>query len=197
MTPGARLAPKGTLEIGGQTSMILGNFNGPGFPVIPNIGFSTRYGITDRINIGGNLYPLYMFTNKTISIEPYLAGCLLKQNHHFPAVNTYVEFPVFINFDYWEAFTFPLLGITMNYEFTKFIPYIGYELAFDPNTDGKYRDLHSNIRVGISHLTSRKNWISLEFSLNDMGRRSWITNHSVGYPCIQFGASFPVINKHE
>jgi hypothetical protein len=197
MAPGARLVQKGTLEIGSQASLVVGNLNGPGFPVVPNIGVSTKYGITDRINTGGNLYPLYLFANKTISIEPYLAGCLLKQKGDFPAVITYMEFPVFINFDYWEAFIFPLFGIVLKYEFTGFIPYAGYELALDPNMEGKYRDLHSNIRVGISRPTSRKIWISLEISLNDIGIRSFITNHSVGYPCIQFGISFPVINKHD
>jgi hypothetical protein len=177
--------------------MVIGNFNGPGFPVIPNIGLSTKYGITDRINIGGNLYPFYLFANKTIGIEPHFAGCLLEQGKYFPTVITYMEFPVFINFDYWEAFTFPLWGIVLNYGFGRYIPYIGYELAVDPNQDGKYPDFHNNVRAGISRQTSRKNWITLELSLNDIGVRSFITNNGIGFPCIQFGISFPVVNKYE
>jgi hypothetical protein len=194
MVPGARLVPKGTLEIGSQASLVVG---GSGFPVLPNIGLSSKYGITNRINIGSNLYPLYLFANKTISFEPYLAACLIQQQLKFPAVITYVEFPVFINLDCWEVFSFPLFGIVLNYEFTRFVPYIGYELAVDRNTERRYRDFHNNVRVGISRQTTRKNWISLEVSLNDIGKRSFITNQSVGYPCIQFGISFPVINRHD
>jgi hypothetical protein len=197
MSPGARMVQKGTLEIGGQASLVVGNLCGPGFPVVPNIGMSAKYGVNDRINIGGNLYPMYLIANKTISIEPCFTGCLLEQKSNFPALITYMELPMFINFDYWDTFIFPLFGITLNYEFTRHIPYVGYELALDPDMEGKFRDLHSNIRIGISRLTERKNWISLEISLNSIGVRSYITNNSVGYPCIQFGTSFPVIKKHE
>ncbi|MBN1757724.1 MAG: hypothetical protein JW863_05375 [Chitinispirillaceae bacterium] len=121
----------------------------------------------------------------------------MKQRKRFPAVIAYLEVPVFVNFTYRDEFAFPLLGTVLNYEVAGLLPYAGYEIALDPDVEGGYRDMHHNVRLGISRRTKRKNWISLEIGLHDIGRRSYITNQGVGFPCIQFGFSFPVIGNHE
>ena len=194
MAPGNRMVGKGTLEIGGEAAMVIGNVSGsgPGFPVVPNAGLALRYGLTDRFNVGGTTYPFYLIAHETIGFEPYCSGKLLSQGMKWPSVISYFKLPLFLNFPEWNAFAFPVGGLTFNYAFGGILPYVGYEIAVDPDAEGVYRDVHHTVRSGISWKTARGRWLSVELSLNSIGTPGFITNHPIGYPCINFGCSFPM-----
>lgn len=199
IAPGSRMVGKGTLEIGGEAAMVIGNVSGsgPGFPVVPNAGVSLRYGLSDYINTGGIVYPLYLIANKTIGLEPYFSAKALAQGAKWPSVITYLKLPLFLNFSKWEVFAFPVAGLTFNYVFDAMIPYVGYEISVDPDIEGAYRDVHHTVRSGISWKTARGRWLSVEISCNSIGTAGYITNHHVGYPCVNFGYSFPIGVRNE
>jgi hypothetical protein len=195
ISPGARLVPKGNLEIGSELAVIIGSFKAPGIPVLPNLGLNVRYGLTDRLNIGGSIYPFYLTANKTLGIEPFFAGSIFPHGRFAPALLAYLETPIFFNFTQGKAFAFPLGGLAVNYEFARLIPYACWEFAVDPDANGRYRDLHANARIGVSRRSSRGIWTTIELGLHDMERRSFITNQGVGFPCVQLGVSFPIRKK--
>lgn len=188
MSPGARMVQKGTLEIGGQASLMMTDDLG-GSSILPNIGLNAKYGVTDKINIGANLYPLHLPGFKCIYSEPFFSVSLLSKKIP-PAFITYLELPTAIDIGSWDVLFLPQIGFVLNYQFPRYLPYIGYELSFYPGAEIKYNNIHSNGMIGISYQTERKNWVSLEMSLNNIAPRET-------YLLIQFGASFPVIKKRE
>ena len=196
VSPGRKILVKGSVEPDISIGMFLSGAPYAASPVVPNLDLGLRYGLTDRITIGGSWSPIPIFTKEVIFVKnPFLAGQVLPPYKMLPSVNMYLAVPFFIPLRLGEFKAVPLVGVVIRKEWGQFGMYPIVESAFDSDVFENKINVHTNARLGIDWTTLNKTAFTLELGMDNIGYRNFLGNLTYGIPCIHISISHSFIKK--
>jgi hypothetical protein len=184
LSPGRNLLPPGQFEPSVATTLFLSPKDG-GFPVLPSMSVGARYGVTDRITIGGDwIIPPIIFDAAVLSLNPHFVFQPLRAQGPFPALNTYLELPLLLSLREKEIRAYPLLGMVARKEWKKLALYPLVEFSFTDNLE-----LHTNARLGMEFKLRTSLKLNLEAGVDNIGHPNPFGNITFGYPALHVGLS--------
>lgn len=158
---------------------------------LPNLGIGIRYGITDDVNLGAKVFPLYLVFN-TIQITPYGVFKLYDSSDFWiPSFNVYSEinslvyFPIQVPI---QAVFYPLIGISSVWESSWGTIYIPLEISLDLYNDR--RPIKFNLGVGVDFSIFENFDLTLELRVNSIGNIYLPLGNMVGVPALFISASY-------
>ncbi len=198
ISPGRKILSKGSFASEVSVVTFLSGAEYAASPVIPNIEIGLRYGLTDRITVGGTWAGLPLLTKNAILVgNPFIVGQIVPPNKHLPSVNLYCATPFLIPLRLGDFKIVPLLGAVFREEWGRFGLYPIVECSFDSDMFEDKIDLHTNVRLGFDWVSRKETTFTIECGIDNIGYRYYGGNLTYGFPCLHFGITNLIKEKSQ
>ncbi|MCS7299360.1 MAG: hypothetical protein RMJ37_05330 [Spirochaetia bacterium] len=147
---------------------------------LPNVGLGVRYGVIDRFNIGGRVYPLSTLFGSLL-FETYIVGEVYESSDtYIPSINVYSLLNYLAFLGYFDMTFYPLVGTVGVWKFGWGSVYVPLEVSFDFYS--QRRPVKFNLGVGLDFFVTDNFGISAELRVNSIGNIYLPLGNMVGVP---------------